>query len=158
MFYFQVSSYFSSKCIKDIGRVINEVKVSESDELLIMENCLLYIYIYIVNMLIVPCSTSISSIAVAALIQNKPITKTGEVILLHLALLHSFTTGRTYLLILEDPHFDPLLEPKNKIKTPRAQKLKLGQTNSKFKIHIKNAFQRSCLKKFILDNPQVTLT
>ena len=56
----------------------------------------------IVNMLIAPCSTSISSIAVAALIQNKPITKTSIVILLHLALFHSFTTGRSYPFILED--------------------------------------------------------
>ena len=101
---------------------------------------LIQVFNKIVNVLITLCSTSISSIAVAALIQNKPMTKTGEVILLHLALFHSFTTGRSYPLILEDPNLDPLLGPKNKIKISRAQKLKLGQTNSKFKIHIKNAF------------------
>ena len=36
------------------------------------------------------------------------------------------------------PTLTPSSGPKNKIKTPG---------NSKFKIHIKNAFQRSCLKK-----------
>ena len=63
--------------------------------------------------------------------------------------------------MFEEIHFgrppgDPTWPP------PRAQILKLAQTNSKLKISIKNAFRRCitrpCLEKFILDDPQVTPT